>query len=820
MTGGNKRKDKQPANEGLTSREARRRLDRYGYNTTSDKKRLSPMAAYLLRFRNPLSVILLLAAVSSFFLGEYASGLIIFCIVIISTTLDFVNTYRSEKAAAALQRSVRVNAQVLRDHKIKSIPLANIVPGDVVSLQAGSIIPADGVVLNSTDLTIDESALTGETFPVYKPIDGQVYMGSSAVSGSGTMLVTATGHQTEFARIASNLNQDTPTEFDLEIARFSMLIARITFGLVIFILAVNLLFRRDAIDALLFALALAVGLTPELLPLIITINLTKGSLRMAKKGVIIKKLSAIQNFGSMDVLCTDKTGTLTQNQIAVARTQDINLTESRRVLDLAAAVCQYSTSYENPLDQAILKFQKYNFRRFRKVQEIPFDFMRKRESVVVVEDGQTVLISKGAADAMMSALGSYRDANGTAKRMTVGAAAKLRQAYADLSSEGYRVLAVASRPVSHQDKYTKDDEADLTFEGYIAFIDPPKASAKKSLDRLAQHNIEVKIITGDDPLVAQKVASDLQINVKGVMTGDQIAKLNKLQLARKVDQISIFARVNPSQKLAVIEALRHRGHVVGYMGDGINDAPSLRTADVGISVNNAVDVAKDTADVILMGQSLAYLNDGVIEGRRTFANTMKYLKMALSSNFGNMFSMAGSSLLLPFLPMTAPQILLNNLLYDTSQFALPSDNVDDEQLTRPHRMDMAAIKKFMWVFGSLSSLFDFITFGVLMLVFHTGASQFQTGWFIESLLTQTLVVFIFRTRRFALASRPSKGLMLSIAAIVIIAGSIALSSLGQYLGFTPLPLEQLTAIALITICYLTTAEIIKHAFNRHLGERV
>lgn len=803
---------------GLTSREAKRRLSQYGHNNITESKKLSGAAAYLARFKNPLVVILLLAAILSFFMDEVASGAIILGIVLLSTTLDFLNTYRSEKAAAALQKSVRVTAKVLRDHKLKSIELSNIVPGDVIELIAGSLIPADGKVIATTDLSIDESALTGESFPVQKALDDVVYMGSNVASGSGRILVTATGKSTEFAHVAASLNRSQPTEFDLEIAKLSSMLARITCGLVVFILAVNIAFHRDAMSSLLFAIALAVGMTPELLPLIITINLTKGSLRMAKKGVIVKRLSSMQNFGSMDILCTDKTGTLTENHISVARTQDFNHTESQRALTLAAVACKFSTSYESPLDLAILNFQRYNLSDYRKTQEIPFDFQRKRESVVARTDDGNLLITKGAADTMLSIVKYYRDQNGAARRLTSEGLERLHDDYTTLSQEGYRVLMVASRSMSDDVHYTPADEQDMTFEGYIAFIDPPKSSAAKSLRNLQANNIEIKIISGDDPLVSQKVASELGLPIKGVLTGDQINKLNRIQLARRAERTTIFARVNPSQKLAIIEALRRRGHVVGYMGDGINDAPSLRAADIGISVNNAVDVAKDTADMILLGKSLDYLNDGVVEGRRTFANTLKYLQMSLSSNFGNMFSMAGASLFLPFLPMTAPQILFNNLLYDTSQFAIPTDNVDVDQLSQPRRMDIHSLRKYMWTFGIVSSIFDFITFGILILVFHTTATQFQTGWFIESLLTQTLVVFVIRTRKLPFVnSKPSKTLTLSVLAVLSIAIATIFSTLGHYFGFATPSLGMAITAGLIVLTYLLTVENVKRLFYRHVS---
>lgn len=802
---------------GLSSAEARRRLDQFGHNTIDNHRQKSLALTFLSKFNNPLVIILLLASIASLFLGDITSGLIIITIVIISTTLDFLNTYRSDKAVSALQKTIRITARVRRDGNVKSIPLANIVPGDIVELTAGSIIPGDGEVVEFNDLCIDESAITGESYPVPKEIGQPVYMGSSVANGGGAIKITATGKNTEYAKIARSLERDTPTAFDIELAKFSALIAKITVGLVVFILAISLFYHHDPISSLLFALALAVGLTPELLPLIVTINLTKGSIRMSKKGVIVKRLSAIQNFGSMDILCTDKTGTLTQNQIAIAKVEDFHNTESRRALELAATVCHFTTSYESPMDLAILKFTDFKFHHQKKLLEIPFDFERKRESVVISSPEGDKLITKGAADGMLDIINRYRDTSGRAKRLTPANRNRLLARYHELSSEGYRILAVASKEIDPDRQLTKADETNMVFEGYIAFIDPPKPNAKKSLETLLASGITVKIITGDDPLVAGKIASDLNIPTTSIMTGDEISKLNRLQLDKKVSGATIFARVNPSQKLAIIESLRRQGHVVGYMGDGINDAPSLRAADVGISVNNAVDVAKDAADVILMGKSLRYLYDGVIEGRRTFANTMKYIKMALSSNFGNMFSMAGSALFLPFLPMTAPQILLNNLLYDSSQFALPADNVDPEELAKPHRMNIKSIVRFMWVFGTLSSLFDFVTFGVLLIVLHAGAGEFQAGWFLESLLTQTLVVFIFRTHRAAVLSKPSKYLLFSIGLVAIIAVAVVTTLIAGELGFATMNIHQIAIIGLIVGAYLLLAEILKLSLARRIN---
>ncbi|MFZ2560519.1 MAG: magnesium-translocating P-type ATPase [Candidatus Nanoperiomorbaceae bacterium] len=832
---------------GLTSRGAMRRLAHYGKNVIVSEHKLSGVRAYLARFRNPLVVILVLAAIISMFTNQVASAAIILVIVFLSVTLDFLSTFHSEKAAAALQKSVSVSAKVLRDRKIRSVSLARLVPGDIVQLSAGSLIPADGRIRKMTDLMVDESSLTGESFPVAKEVGDLVYLGSSVTSGEGWLEVVSTGAATEFAHIATSLHKNALTEFDLEIRRFSSLIAKITFGLVLAVLIVNVLFHRSPLDSFMFAVALAVGLTPELLPLIITLNLTKGSLKMAKKGVIVKKLSAIQNFGSMDILCTDKTGTLTENRITVARTEDFSGAIDDIILEYAYLACSFSTAYESPLDLAVLNYHKFNTAKYKKVQEIPYDFERKRESVVAKIDDADLLIAKGAPDEMFKIITKYyarlEDAQEFADHprqevrerrvLTDADLAQLRQEYQSLSADGFRVLAVAVRNMTRADarsgrvrelsrnrksyKYSVKDEDEMTFVGFIAFIDPPKESAEESLAALRNSGVEVKVITGDDPLVSAHVAKELNLTVKGVLTGDQIAKMNRLQLARVAEGTTIFARVNPSQKLAVIEALRFRGHVVGYMGDGINDAPSLRAADIGISVNNAVDVAKDTADIILMKKTLSSLYDGVVEGRRTFANTVKYMMMALSSNFGNMFSMAGASILLPFLPMSASQILFNNLLYDTSQMALPGDNVDADQITRPHKMNLSAIKKFMWVFGPLSSLFDFATFGVMMLIFHASAPEFQTAWFIESLMTQTLVVFVIRTRHMPfLRSQPSWPLVLSIVGVLLVALAVMLSGLASLFGFTHLSAVVWLSITLLVVVYLVLVEIAKRIFYRHI----
>jgi Mg2+-importing ATPase len=801
---------------GLTSREAARRLRQYGPNTLTDKKRRSPMLAFLSRFTNPLVIILMLAAGLSAFLGDRVNFTIIMAIVLASTVLDFVNSYKSERAAEALKERVRVEAEVLRDGRLVSLPLASLVPGDIVKLQAGKLIPADGKVTESKDLYANESSLTGESFPQPKPSGSPLYLGASITSGTGTMICEKTGAATKFAHVARAVtDKDGPTEFDREIKDFSLLIIKITTFLVIFIFAFNMFFRHSLLDSLLFSVALAVGLTPELLPLIITLNLTKGSLAMSKHGVIVKKLSSIQNLGSMDVLCTDKTGTLTEDHIALVRHVDGRGNNSETVLLWGFLASHFSTGFVSALDTAVTAVKNVNIRGYRKLDEIPYDFERKRESVVVSHGAARLLVCQGAPEQVMQISTKY--AGGEPFEAVKS---EVQALYESLSAEGFRVLAVATRRVRDQANYEPADEHGLTFTGFMAFLDPAKQSVKPTLEKIREYGVRVKIVTGDNALVTRKIASEIGLEIEGLLTGDEIERLTDNQLREAVESTTVFARVNPEQKLRVIKTLRSRGHVVGYMGDGINDAPALNAADVGISVNNAVDVAKATADLILLRKSLESLMNGIIEGRRTYSNTLKYLMMSLGSNFGNMFSMAGGSLFLPFLPMQATQILLTNLLYDTSQFALPLDGVDPESLKTPRTLQVSALKKAMWVFGPLSSIFDFATFAVLIFVFGLtggGGSSFQTGWFLESVATQTLVVYIIRTKKLPFfESSPSPYLLFSTILTVIAGYIIALSPLGKYFHFGPIPGHAIWAIMGIVGVYLVLAELLKRSFYRRV----
>ena len=802
---------------GLSHHEAAERLARFGPNVIDGGRRLSSVEHFLSRFANPLVLILIFAAAISALTGEAVSAAIIITIVMASALLDFANTYKSEKAADALKRRVMVTASVVRDGESEELPVAELVPGDIVLLNPGDIVPADGKVIQSKDFFVNESSLTGESFPVEKPPGVMAYMGSSAVSGTAIFETGATGKSTRFGAIAGQLaKREEPTEFERNMRDFSGLIMKLTFVLVVLVFFTNALLKMRILESFLFATALAVGLTPELLPMIIALNLSKGSLTMASHGVIVKRLSAIQNFGAMDVFCTDKTGTLTEDKIALVKYLDGAGKPSDTVLLHAYLTSIFHSGFVNPFDSAIKEYRTLDVASYEKVDEIPFDFSRKRNSVVVERGGRVTLISKGAPEEIFTICSAYESPDRGIDGALIAAATG---EYHRLSAEGFRVLALASRTIlDRKETYAKGEEREMVFLGFVAFLDPPKKSASATLEKLAAHGIETKIVTGDNEMVTKKIADEIGLAVKGILLGAEIQTMTDDALRLRVEETTIFARVNPIQKLRIIDMLRRNDHVVGYLGDGINDAPALKAADVGISVNNGVDVAKESADLILLHKSLNELIHGVIEGRKTFANTFKYLMMSLSSNFGNMFSVAGASVFLPFLPMLPAQILLNNLIYDVSQFTIPMDNVDPEDIRTPRRLRIGFIKKCMLVFGPLSSLFDFLTFGVLFLVFRLGDGPFQTGWFMESLATQTLVIYVIRTRKLPfLRSRPSGPLLWSTAAAVVFGWTVALTALGRAFDFEPIPTPALAAIAGIVACYLMTVELVKRRFfnSRH-----
>ena len=818
---------------GLSSSEVAARQKEYGLNVFAGRKRISPFFAVLKRLNNPLHLLIIATAAASFLLGQRVSGSVLIAMVTLATILDFIDTYKSEKAVEKLIAKVAITVSVLRDGDQKKVLVEEVVPGDIVYVVAGNIIPADCEVLESDDFFVNQSALTGEAFPVEKrhntrsgskriaDVDREslVLMGTSTATGFATLRVIRTGMQTEFGKIAGQLSKEEgETDFEKSIKKFTLFIMRVELFLVGAVFLMNALLGHGWIESFLFSLAIIIGLTPDLLPAIISISLSRGAMEMTKKDVIVKNLSSIQNFGSMDVLCTDKTGTLTESQILFAKHVDGLGASSGQVLLYAYLSSIFHTGVESPLDTAIKSHGRLDISGFNKVDEIPFDFHRRRQSLVVVHEGKRILITKGAPEAVMKICSSYISKN---KTMHLGHSmmVKLEQRFQALSKEGYRVLALAKREVGGSGKqYAKDEESQMTFLGFLAFDDPAKETAAQSVAELCKLGIEVKILTGDNELLTEKVCRDIKLKIKGIVTGDQIRSLSDQRLRDLALCTTIFARITPEQKERIVRALRDAGRVVGYLGDGINDAPSLKAADVGISVNNAVDVAKETADIILLQKSLHVIKDGVIEGRKTFRNTMKYVLMGFSSNFGNMFSMMGASAFLPFLPMMPTQIVLNNFLYDTSQASLAGDEVDAEETRLPIRWDVGFLTKYMITFGLVSSVFDFLTFGVLYLGFHANRSQFQTGWFLESIATQVFVIYVIRTKKLPfIQSSPSRGLLINTLVAVAVAWIIPATVLGSFIGFSALSLPSLLTIGALVVAYLFLVEYIKRLFYRRVG---
>jgi len=820
---------------GLSAADAEARLARFGRNSLEARRLYSLPLKILSRFRNPLVLILLFAASISAATGDTLSFGIVSSLVVLSVLLDSIQEHRAERAAEALRVSVALQERVLRDGREVTIRAEEIVPGDVVLLAAGDLIPADGRILEARDFFVNEALLTGESFPTEKhampegaasaevaEAAGAGFMGTSVVSGSARLLVAATGKATQLGEISGTLRH-TPPPAALEKGtyEFGLLIVRLTGLLVLFVLLVNVLFHRPLLESFLFALALAVGLTPELLPMIVSVTLARGALRMARERAIVKRLAAIHDLGSMDVLCTDKTGTLTEAKIRLIRQLSLSGTDSDHVLELAWLNSHFESGLRSPLDTAILEHGAQLDGEWVKLDEVPFDFERRRVSVLLSQAGRRILVVKGAPEDVLRLCSRYEEPGETAPRPLDGAAMDRALAlFRSLGGDGFRVLGIAWREVAAgQDHAVISDEKDLILAGFAAFLDPPKATAASTVAALARLGIEVKVLTGDSELVTQHVCAELAVPVRGLLTGAELAHLSDEALGARLEETNLFCRVTPSQKNRIILALKRRGHVVGFLGDGINDAPSLHTADVGISVESAVDVAKDAADIILLDRDLGVLERGVREGRRTFGNIMKYVMMGTSSNFGNMFSMAGASLILPFLPMLPVQVLLNNMLYDLSEVPIPLDEVDEEMVIEPRHWDIRFVRNFMLTLGPVSSIFDFLTFAVLLLGFHAGEALFQTGWFIESLATQVLVIFVIRTRRSPLKSRPTPLLTATSLAVVAIGLLLPYSPPGRWFGFVPLPLDFLLALAAMTACYLLLAEGVKRWFYRRQPPR-
>jgi Mg2+-importing ATPase len=806
---------------GLAQADAGDRLARLGPNLMQPSQSRSILKKIVHRILNPLVAILITAAAISGLSGDVGSFVIILLVIGMSLTLDIVQEQRAEQTAEALRRSVAIQADVVRDGAIISLPVSELVPGDVVHLRTGDFVPADGVVLEVHELQVNEALMTGEPFPASKttapcaatvPAEASnaLFAGTSVVSGNAAMLIVETGKRTRFGMIAAELATNAPpTALERGVNRLGVLILRLTLFLTLFVLLAHLAAHRPAMEAFLFALALAVGLTPELLPMIMTVTLAKGAQRMAVRQVIVKRLSAIHDLGAMDTLCVDKTGTLTEAKITLAAHVDPAGQTSERVLELARLNAAFQTGVRSPLDDALLGAAETPS-KWARIAECPFDFQRRCLSVLVSHGDERCLIVKGAPESIVARAATV-EIDGQSRPLDAEQRAKLDSLQEGYASDGFRLLAIAIKPMPpEQAAVCTEDEAGLMLIGFCAFADPPKSDAREAIKNLASLGVTVKLISGDHAAVVTHVAHAVGLPTRRIMTGNEIAGLTDRALAVQVGHVDLFARVDPDQKRRIIAALRHRGHVVGFMGDGVNDAPAIHTAHVGISVAGATEVARAAADIILLAPDLSVLGSGVREGRRTFANILKYVRMGTSSNFGNMLSMALASVVLPFLPLLPLQILLNNLLYDLSEVGIPFDEVDAEDVAQPQVWDMAEILRFTLVMGTVSSLFDAATFLILLKVFHVDATQFQTGWFLESIATQILVIFLIRSRRLPWrGSRPDRVLAISSLGALAVAIVLTLGPFGAMLGFTGLPPALLATIALITLAYLAAAEAAK-----------
>jgi Mg2+-importing ATPase len=809
------------SSKGLTTEEANVRLESYGPNLLAAQKKVEGFTLFLRQFQSPIILILLFAVGLSLFLQDATDAIIIFVIIFVSNLLGFWQEHRASNAVKELLAMVRVTTNVIRDGIQKVIPSEHVVPGDVVLLSAGSSIPADGVILESKDLFVSEAVLTGETYPVEKitttlPSDtplskriNSLFMGTSVVSGSGKALVVKTGTETEFGKVSERLRlRPLETEFERGVKRFGYFLMQITLVLVIAIFAINVYFSRPVLESFLFALALAVGLTPQLLPAIISVNLSHGARRMATQKVIVKRLSSIENFGSMNVLCSDKTGTLTEGEVHINSTLDMEGNDNQKVLFYAYLNASYETGFTNPIDEAIRTHKQFDKTDYKKIDEVPYDFIRKRLTILVSKDNKHLMITKGALLNVLSTCSFAETHLGIVDINQVKE--QILQRFENLAQQGFRTLGISYKIVNTS-IIKKEDEVDMTFLGFLVLHDPPKEKIFETITQLKNLGVSLKIITGDNKLVAAHLGKQIGwINPK-IMTGTELLHMSDGALYNQVNSVNIFSDVEPNQKERIIMALKKSGNVVGCMGDGINDAPALHAADVGISVNTAVDVAKEAADIVLLEKDLGVLVDGVQEGRRTFANTLKYVFMATSANFGNMFSMAGVSVFISFLPLLPKQILLTNLLTDFPEMTIATDNVDRELVSKPRKWDIKFIQKFMITFGILSSVFDFLTFAALLILGAT-VEQFRTGWFLESVISASLIVLVVRTRQPFFKSKP--GRYLSIATLVIICVTILIpfTKLSEIFGFGPLPLSLLLVVGAIVAGYVISAEIAKKIF--------
>jgi P-type Mg2+ transporter len=814
---------------GLSSAEAADRLLRYGHNLLKERKRTDAWALLISQFKSPLILILFFAAGLSFFLGEITDTSIILSIVLVSGLLGFWQEKGATQALERLIQHVLIKAEVIRDGNPHEILVEEIVPGDIVILNAGDSLPGDCLIMESKDLFVNEATLTGENYPAEKmagvleaetPLakrSNSLFMGTHVVSGTAKALVVSTGQETEMGHISQRLAVHPPeTEFERGIRRFGYLLMEVTLLLVFAIFAVNVFLHRPVLESLLFSLALAVGLTPQLLPAIISVNLAHGAKQMAREKVIVKRLASIENFGSMNILCSDKTGTLTEGRVQVRSYLDIDGQESTEVLQFAYLNASFESGFTNPLDEAIRRHQPFDLSAYKKLDEEPYDFTRRRLSVLLTQGERHLMITKGAFARILEICSTAKTAVGGVQEISV-VREKIQGHFEELSRQGFRVLGVAYRDLPTSSScISKEDEAQMIFLGFLVLYDPPKADIAETLKRLEALGISLKIITGDNREVTSALGHEVGFPNPRILVGSELHHLSDEALLHRVNEIDLFAEVEPNEKERIILALKKAGNVVGYLGDGINDASALHAADVGISVDQAVDVAKEAADIVLLEKDLGVLVDGVRAGRSTFANTLKYVFMATSANFGNMFSMAGASLFLPFLPLLPKQILMMNLLTDLPEMTIATDRVDQEMTDRPRRWNIPFIRRFMTVFGLLSSVFDYLTFAVLLFFLHAEKIEFRAGWFVESVLSASLIVLVIRSPRPFFKSRPGKYLLMTTLLVALATVFIPYSPLGRLLGFQGLPLSFLLAMGAVILLYGIGAELLKKIFFKRI----
>jgi Mg2+-importing ATPase len=825
-------RDLRTSPSGLTQAEANERARTTGPNEVAQERKQGWPVRLLKIIRNPLVILLTTLSAISFLTGDARAGTVMAIMVALSVGLRFWQEARADAAAEKLKAMIHVTATVVRDGAAREMPLRDLVPGDIVKLAAGDMIPGDVRLLTSKDLFVSQGSLTGESLPVEKFHDPETkeessptelkntcFMGTSVESGTATAVVVMTGVQTYLGSMARSITGErVQTSFDQGLNRFTWLMMQFMAVMVPLVFLINGFTKHDWKGAFFFALAVAVGLTPEMLPMIVSVCLSNGALAMSRKRVIVKRLNSIQNFGGMDVLCTDKTGTLTEDRVVLMRHCNVAGRESDDVLLDGYLISYFQTGLKNLLDRAILDSPDFHgkavLEKYKKLDEIPFDFTRRMMSVLVEDPaGKAILFTKGAPEEVFAHC-SHFELDGKVSAMDADKVVGLRQEYDDLSNDGFRVLAVATKELAGKEICAKEDERDLVLRGYVAFLDPPKDSATSALAALHKHGVTVKILTGDNHLVSRKVCKDVGLEADPMLLGGDMEKMSDAELAEAADKAALFARLSPAHKERVIRILRGKGHVVGFMGDGINDAPALRAADVGISVDTATDIAKESADLILLEKDLMVLEEGVVEGRKVFANIVKYIRMGASSNFGNMFSVLGASAFLPFLPMAPIQVLTNNLLYDFSQVPIPADAVDEEQVTRPRPWNIEEIKRFILFIGPISSIFDYTTFFVMLYVFNcwdpTRASLFQTGWFVESLMTQTLIIHVIRTNKIPfLQSRASLALTATTLSIMAFGMWLPYSPMASALGFTHLPPMYWPILMLTLLGYVGLTQIVK-----------